>query len=77
MTDYGVKFDRPPLVLAKRTVETIQINVIGQKDNVTMRLQDFEVRTDGKSIVNLTPDQALKIAKELTALAHIALRRFV
>ena len=78
MVDYVTDLERTPFVLSGRTVEALHLRVLGNiKDHIRIGLQGVDVKADGTAIVNLTPDQAIAVAKELTQLAHIAKRRII
>lgn len=69
--DHVLDINRRPFVLAGRTVSTIQLQVLGNiKDNIKIGIRDAEVLSDGRVVVNLTPDLATALAKELMNLAR-------
>jgi len=71
MVDYVADLKRRPFVLADRTVSTIQMQVLGNiKDYVRIGIKGCDVRSDGSVVVNLAPDQAQALAKELMSLAR-------
>jgi len=71
MTDHVADLKRTPFVLAGRTIAVIQLQVLGNiKDNIRIGIRDAEVRSDGSVVVNLTPDLATQLAKELLNLAR-------
>lgn len=71
MVDHVADLKRTPFVLAGRTISTIQLQVLGNiKDNIRIGVRDVETRSDGSVVVNLTPDQAQALGKELLALAR-------
>jgi hypothetical protein len=71
MVDYVADLKRRPFILADRTVSTIQLQVLGNiKDHIKIGVTGAEVRSDGSVVVNLAPDQAQALAKELMSLAR-------
>ena len=77
MVDYVTDLKCRPFVLAGRTVSAIQLQVLGNiKDNIRLGIAGADVRSDGSLVVNLAPDQAQALAKELMSLARKG-RRFL
>jgi hypothetical protein len=69
--DYVTDIKRRPFILADRTVSTIQLQVLGNiKDHIRLGIAGAEVRSDGSLVINLAPDQAQAVAKELLNLAR-------
>lgn len=71
MVDHVLDIKRKPFIVAGRTVETVQLQVLGNiKDNIRIGVRDAEVRSDGSVVINLTPDMAQSLAKELVNLSR-------
>lgn len=71
MVDHVADLKRTPFILADRAVTTIQLQVLGNiKDHIRIGIKDAEVRSDGSVIVNIAPDQAQALGKELMILAR-------
>jgi hypothetical protein len=71
MVDHVLDLKRTPFVMAGRAINTIQIQVLGAiKEPIRMGLRDCDVRSDGSVIINIAPDQAQALGKELLALAR-------
>jgi hypothetical protein len=71
MVDYVTDLKRRPFILADRTVSTIQLQVLGNiKDHIKIGIRGCDVRSDGSLVINLAPDQAQALAKELMNLAR-------
>jgi hypothetical protein len=71
MVDYVADLKQRPFILADRTVSTIQLQVLGNiKDHIRIGVVGCDVRSDGSVVVNLAPDQAQALAKELMNLAR-------
>jgi len=71
MVDHVLDLKRTPFILADRTISTLQLQVLGCiKDHIRIGLRDVETRSDGSVVINLTPDMAIAMAKELMALAR-------
>lgn len=68
--DHVLDKNRRPFILAGRTISTIQLQVLGNiKDNIKIGVRDAEALSDGRVVVNLTPDLATSLANELLNLA--------
>ena len=62
---------RKPVILADRTISTIQFQVLGNiKDHIRIGIVGADVRSDGSVVINFAPDQAQALAKELMNLAR-------
>ena len=71
MVDYVADLKKRPFILADRAVSTIQLQVLGNiKDHIKIGVVGADVRSDGSLVINLTPDQAQSLAKELMNLAR-------
>jgi len=69
--DHVADLKRTPFILAGRAVRTIQLQVLGNiKDHIRIGLRECEVRSDGSVIINLAPNQAQALGKELMDLAR-------
>lgn len=66
---------KQPFILAGREVRTIQLQVLGHiQENIRLGVEGVEVTRDGRVVVNLTPEFALAMARELVNLARKASR---
>ena len=71
MVDHVADLRRTPFILADRAVTTIQLQVLGCiKDHIRIGIKGADVRADGTLIVNIAPEQAMALAKELMNLAR-------